>query len=132
CIDPQGDVDFFRFSVPSNTTLFVGASSSSGQPFRLDLFNAGQTPIASGIGPIQKQLASGQYFLRVSADATGCYSLQISLAAPPPPPPPTDPFEPNDDFTTATPVSLPFSAIVCLQPQGAVDFLAFFVLDRAS
>src|SRR5207253_9579789 len=102
CLQPQGDLDFFTFSVPDRASLSASVSSTSGQPFRLDLFDTRQTFVATGIGSIQQQLAAGQYFLRVSADTTGCYSLVISFTPPPPPPPPADPFEPNDNFATAT------------------------------
>src|SRR5207245_952646 len=124
CIDPQGDVDFFTFSVPA-ASLSVATSSASGQTFHLDLFDARQTPVATGAGSFQQQLAAGQYFLRVSADATGCYSVVISFTIPPPPPPPTD-REPNDNFATATPINPNLNSIFTLSDLFTVGDLDFF------
>lgn len=130
CIDPATDLDFFTFSIPEGTALSANATSPSGQPFRLDLFDARQTLVASATGALGVSGApGGAYFLRVSADAAGCYRLGVSAEAlppPPPPPPPVDRFEPNDDFATATPLGRPpFSAQPCIDPASDVDFYAF-------
>lgn len=131
CLDPAGDVDVYIFAVPEGAD--VSAETPSDNSWRLDLFDARQNLLVSGDGAVLLPgAAAGEYFLRVSRDAVGCYRLAVSFSLPPPPPPPpVDLFEPNDDFATATRISLPFGADACIDPQTDVDFYVFSVPDGA-
>ncbi len=109
----------------------------SGQTFYLALFDSRRQLVASGqfltvavdrivAAIIFPAAPAADYYLRISSDAAGCYQLGGRAGSELP-----DPFEPNDDFASATPITLPFGGVPYVNPATDVDFFVFSVPEGA-
>lgn len=82
CIDPLSDIDFFTFHVPEPSTLSASAKPLTNGPFVLDLYDSQRNRITGPGIPLEQPLAIGDYFIRISAPAVGCYTLTVSTSPP--------------------------------------------------
>jgi hypothetical protein len=154
-----GDTEYFAVNAPALAGLHLQVTAEAADVSLLSpkvtVFDAAQTPLASGANPADwgdsvqatanPVVPGARYYIAVTGAtndvfATGAYRLDVSFSSGPPPspsPPPAatailpDRFEPNNTIAQATPLgSVAHSQIVGLTLDTASD-LDFFQFQTA-
>jgi hypothetical protein len=127
---PAGDVDYFKIVVDKQGVLDVAADPvPSTLEVRAELFDAKQTAVAQGGGPLGQPVilaaavAPGTYYLRVrdnvaTRSSETPYTLKVSLDT-------SDPLEPNNTFSEASEIKLGQDVLAKIRPVGDVDVYRF-------
>ncbi|GEM_PF-845166 len=136
---PSGDVDFFKFEIPSeHGAISIQAETDLNTPalilYAMDDEEGRYLPVATGSNRIIQMVDEGSYYLRVQGDGqrtTFNYTLSISQAAW------ECDNEPNDGFEEAAylgevDLSSALDVDGCIAKEEDVDYFAFDLLNMSN
>ena len=126
-IAPAGDVDYFQFYLNSEAPLTVTVTQPAGSPLaaHVALYDRSEQLLTEAdctADPcLEYLMPTGDGFYLVVSDANGAggptYEYEFMVAV-------TDPNEPNNFFSQATPVTIGTSFAGVIYPAGDVDLFA--------